>query len=147
MMAAALPESIESKIERVPESGCWLWTGGVIATGYGRTWHRGASSAVHRVVYELLRGPIPTGLEIHHLCRVRCCVNPAHLEPVTHRENCLRSMDRHANALKTHCPRGHEYSGDNLGRDFRGDRVCRACYRLFPNGPRTNPSKRSVNNV
>jgi hypothetical protein len=78
---------------RVDESGCWIFTGALSTSGYGRV-GRGARAEglaqTHRVTYEHLVGPIPEGLDIDHLCRVRACCNPAHLEPVTRRENCLR---------------------------------------------------------
>ncbi|MGI9502698.1 MAG: HNH endonuclease [Geminicoccaceae bacterium] len=84
----------------------------------------------HRVSYEALVSAIPEGLELDHLCRVRCCVNPIHLEPVTTRTNNLRGNGIAAmNALKTHCPRGHPYSGEHLYVCSRGHRHCRTCGR------------------
>ncbi len=85
---------------------------------------RGAKKPyVHRYVYELLVGPIPDGFDIDHLCRVRNCVNPEHLEAVTHRENMLRGDTlAAANAAKTHCPKGHALDG----RDTHG-RYCTTC--------------------
>lgn len=86
---------------------------------------------VHRFVYELLRAPIPDGLELDHLCRNHPCVNPAHLEPVTHRENMMRGETFGAvNAAKTHCDNGHEFNTANTrlvrrGRSIR--RECRPC--------------------
>jgi hypothetical protein len=83
---------------------------------------------VHRVVYEALVKPIPVGLVLDHLCRVRHCVNPAHLEPVTQRENVLRGETAPAaNKAKTHCVRGHPFSGQNLILRKSGVRECRTC--------------------
>lgn len=76
-----------SKIEPQPD-GCWLWTASCGRGGYGQVWHGGTMARAHRVVYLLVTGsPIPDGLELDHLCRVRHCVNPEHLEPVTRQEN------------------------------------------------------------
>lgn len=86
--------------------------------------------SVHTVAYELLVGPIPKGLEPDHLCRVRACVRPSHIEPVTPRENVRRGTSPVAmNAAKTHCPKGHPYAGTNLvlrGK-LKRNRVCRIC--------------------
>jgi hypothetical protein len=81
----------------------------------------------HRFSYEAYVGPIGAGLHIDHLCRVRSCVNPKHLEPVTQRVNTLRGEGRAALQLRvTHCPRGHEYTPDNIYL-WRGHRACRTC--------------------
>lgn len=83
------------KVERV-EDGCWLWTASLTGDGYGRIslgGKFGPMGLAHRVAYELLVGPIPEGLELDHLCRVRRCVNPEHLEPVTHAENVRRAQE------------------------------------------------------
>lgn len=106
-------------------SPCVLWPGEQTDNGYGRAWFAGQRSTAHRIAYEVVRGPIPLGSRIDHLCRQRLCVNPFHLEPVSHRENCQRAA-----AFKTHCPRGHAYAGDNL-RVYQGRRFCRACHRIL----------------
>ena len=105
---------------------CWIWQGPIDRTGYGRVSpHQGA----HRVVYEALIGPIPAGLQIDHLCRVRCCVNPEHMEPVTSAENTRRGI--WPSSLKTHCVNGHEYTPENTyirpSHKRSGKRGCRRC--------------------
>lgn len=79
------------KIMPVTESGCWLWTHGLDVGGYAKFFDGKRSVSGHRYLYEHLVGKIPDGFELDHLCRVRCCVNPRHLEPVTRSENLLRS--------------------------------------------------------
>lgn len=109
----------------VDRNGCWLWTGSLDTDGYANSRNDGL---VHRAVYRELIGPIPDGHELDHLCRVRNCVNPEHLEPVTHRENVLRGEGVAAIAARAvECPQGHPYSGRNLVVFADGKRRCRAC--------------------
>lgn len=122
-----LPERIADKIVPEPNSGCWLWTGCGTPSGYGSAYWSGRLNRAHRLIYEILRGPIPEGLQIDHLCRVRCCVNPDHLEPVTHLENVRRG----SRATKTHCIRGHLLSGKNLRNCKNGWRRCRTCRQFL----------------
>lgn len=118
------------KVSPEPNSGCWLWTANVNTEGYARFWDGAIHTVAHRWAYERFVGPIPDGLQLDHLCRVRCCVNPAHMDPVKPRENTLRSNSLTAiHAAKTHCRRGHEFSPINT-RHYRGTRQCRACYRI-----------------
>ena len=109
--------------------GCWLWTGVVNPNGYGIVGMGRRQAAVHRVYYELVMGDIPDDLVLDHLCRIRNCCNPAHLEPVTHVVNCLRGISPAAeHAKKTHCVNGHEFNDRNTywRIDGRG-RQCRRC--------------------
>lgn len=117
-----------------PNSGCWFWTGAWDRQGYGNTMLPGRRFiGVHRLAYQLAHGEVAEGLDIDHLCRVRCCVNPLHLEAVSHRENMLRGNTFSARfAAKTHCSKGHELTGDNVwayGPD-RHWRKCRTCNRV-----------------
>jgi hypothetical protein len=100
---------------------CWVWTGAIYsATGYGSF----VATTAHRWAYVNLVGPIPDGLHIDHLCRVRSCCNPDHLEPVTQAEN-----NRRQAAAQTHCLHGHEYTAANTYLDGKGYRRCRVCVR------------------
>ena len=108
---------------------CWLWVG-FLRDGYGSMLLDGKRSGVHRISYQWLVGPIPDGLQLDHLCRVRNCVNPEHLEPVTQRVNILRGRGAAVGNLeKTECPRGHAYAGENLRVYSGGGRECAACGR------------------
>jgi hypothetical protein len=78
----------------VDQKGCWIWKGAVHATGYGQIKWKGQSTVAHRVVYELTKGAIPKGLYLDHLCSVKLCVNPEHLEPVTQKVNIQRAWNR-----------------------------------------------------
>ena len=117
-------ERIMARIEREPNSGCWIWMGATNGKGYAQLGIAGKTKSAYKVLYESLVGPIPDGLEMDHLCRVRCCVNPAHMEPVTHQENCRRVA-----SLITHCPKGHEFTPENSYWN-RGARACRKCNNI-----------------
>ena len=107
--------------------GCWEWTACRTRSGYGNIGMGDRVLFAHRVAYELCVGPIPPGLTLDHLCRNRGCVNPAHLEPVTMRENLRRGMSPVGiEARTTHCPRGHAYDQENT-EVRRGRRHCRLC--------------------
>lgn len=111
---------------------CWLWRGNKHPdSGYARIWFdRHDDRLAHRVAFEWARGAIPDGLVLDHICRVRHCVNPDHLEPVTSGENVLRGISASAiNARKTHCLRGHEFTRENTWTSRRGERHCRECTR------------------
>ena len=130
------------KISPEPNSGCWLWAAYVNRAGYAQMGVGNKSDGskrkvnAHRVSYELHTGPIPVGLEIDHKCRVRCCVNPDHLEAVTHQENVRRGIAGDVagarERAKTHCKYGHPFSGENLRPKSggKGHRRCRECGRI-----------------
>ncbi len=122
-----------------PNSGCWLWTASVYPSGYGQiVLPQQQHKHAHRLSYEYFVGPIPEGLDLDHLCRVRSCVNPKHLEPVSRSENIRRGlapgMGAARNLAKTHCPHGHEYTEKNtyIGKNPSGkpNRNCRECSRI-----------------
>ena len=119
----ALLERIQSKYAE-DENGCWIWNAARDRHGYGHIkvgGRLGRLLRAHRVAYELLVGPIPEGLQLDHLCRVRSCINPAHLEPVTSGENTRRSPWNSA----THCRNGHARPIDSPA----GRRRCLVCHR------------------
>lgn len=136
-------------VQPEPNTGCWLWEGGDRGQGYGafKIDTKRAISA-HRASYQLHKGPIPDGLTIDHLCRVRCCVNPDHLEAVTAVVNVKRGEYRKGLALggaangrrqqaRTHCKRGHEFTPENTGTQTSAkgtpSRYCKACKGNFAN--------------
>ena len=129
LVSALLEERFRCKVEITTEEACWIWTASVDGSGYGKYLRDGRLVGAHRVAYEVVVGPIPDGLEIDHLCKVRNCVNPAHMEAVTHRENTLRS-DSPVVALysETHCSKGHEWTEENTYIK-KGGRECRICRR------------------
>lgn len=112
----------------VSTEDCWLYArGGLNSDGYATLAHKGKTYLLHRVMYENFVGKIPPGLVVDHLCRVRRCINPSHLEPVTNKENVLRGEGLTAlNARRTHCIRGHEFDPTNT-RTNKGKRYCRTC--------------------
>lgn len=121
-----------SKVDIDPETGCWNFRGWRDKAGYGRISQgrvADGSISTHRFAYRLWVGEIPAGLQLDHLCRNTSCCNPAHLEPVTGRENLLRGETFQAhNAAKTHCPQGHPYDESNTYVvKPRNLRACRAC--------------------
>ena len=125
-LAVTLLDRIEAKYIPEPMSGCWLWIGALDPGrrgGYGMISVKGKIQRAHRVVYELLCGPIPEGLELDHRCHVRSCVNPWHLRPVTHQENVRSALPR---SRPTLCARGH--SDWVLSTGSGGlERRCRTC--------------------
>ncbi len=129
-----IPSRVTDNIHYEPNSGCWLWAGWG-STRYGRMYHPDTKKKItaHRFIYEETRGDIPEGKELDHLCRNTWCVNPSHLEPVTHIENVRRGVRKNPNGYgshnrnKTHCPQGHEYSLENTYIHKDGSRDCVTC--------------------
>lgn len=123
-----LLRKIFDKIKVNPQSGCWEWTGAKQWGGYGIIVWEDRSRLAHRIIFQLLVSGIPSDLHCDHLCRVRHCVNPAHIEIVTNKVNVLRGKGAPAqNARKTHCSLGHPLSGENLYLDSKGGRECKTC--------------------
>lgn len=113
-----------------PQGGCWEWTRPVNSWGYGQTTANGKRKAIHRLVYELFFGELPEfngdgdSIVIDHICRNKICVNPMHLQAITHTENAVLGRLRN-----THCPHGHAFEGENLRITPQGWRKCRTCER------------------
>lgn len=133
----SLEQLLEKSTYRDPNSGCWVWTGSVCVDGYGkaRNSHLPKETLAHRMSWHIRYGEIPAGTEIDHLCKVRCCVNPDHLQAVPHSENVRRGdyKTNHRNRIKTHCKRGHVLDGENLlVETYDGIRMrkCRECRRM-----------------
>jgi hypothetical protein len=157
------PDRFWSKVDRAAPDECWIWTGSRRKTGYGtflvpRDGARVRGVVAHRWAYESMAGPIPAGYEIDHLCRVRECVNPCHLEAVTRKMNNDRKINpppfrltrdpmpmpvpdltvpkrerREVTVFRTHCRNGHEYAVTGfvvrgLTRRGKPARTCAACY-------------------
>jgi hypothetical protein len=125
---------VQFECEVFPENGCMFWISAKDSDGYpvfttakrltARRWER---VSAYRWIYERLRGPISNKFELDHLCKVKHCVNPDHLEAVTHAENVKRGS---AARLKTHCKNGHPFSEENTIIWADGTRRCRQCYRV-----------------
>lgn len=126
-------EVLQRHIIPVTESGCWLWESSENPQGYGQLTFKKQHYSAHCFSYELYRGAIPEGMTLDHLCRVRCCVNPDHLEVVTNKVNILRGIGVTArNSRKTHCKHGHEFTPENTYiYKYRatGGRACLICRR------------------
>ena len=127
MMKQSVQERWAAKVVARSVDECWIWQAYTCRKGYGQFKVDGRMVKAHRWSYEHFVGPIPDGLELDHLCRVRNCVNPAHLEAVTHAENVRRGESGKNQRAKTHCPQGHPYAGENLYVYPDGRRNCRTC--------------------
>jgi len=119
-----LADRFWAKVTKTPS--CWLWTGAKV-DGYGVIKVAGQTLYAHRVAHELLKGPIPEGKQIDHVCRNRACVrqDAEHCEAVTQQVNIARAVA--LRPKQTHCLRGHEYTEANTLR-HRNGRACRACH-------------------
>ena len=126
-----LPAHIREKFHF--ENECWVWHGAVgnsRRNKYGVVGVKGRNRQATHVVYEIMVGPIESGLVIDHLCRNTLCVNPAHLEPVTRRENMERGQHANGLSLQTHCSRGHEFAVTGMTMRIRPvgpQRICHVC--------------------
>ena len=116
----------------IDENGCWNWTGGKKGGGYAQFALDRKPVSGHRFIYDYFNGDLDPRLTIDHLCRNVACVNPAHLEQVTMKENVLRSPTAPPaiNKRKTHCIHGHPLQGDNLYVDSKEQRKCKECTRI-----------------
>jgi HNH endonuclease len=131
---ASLDDLYERAIP-IPFCGCWVWDRGLNGAGYGETvlgprqpGTTGRRRFVHVVAYEMVNGLVPPGLELDHLCRVRACFNPSHLQAVTHAVNLFRGATiMHRRKAQTVCKRGHPLNGHNLILRKGGRRNCRIC--------------------
>lgn len=125
-----IADRLWTRVEKT--DGCWLWTGPTASNGYGRlavtVEGRRTTIGAHRASYELLVGPVADDLDLDHLCRVRNCVRPNHLEPVPSRVNTMRGTAPTAiNAARTACVHGHDFTVANTIRLSDGRRRCRTC--------------------
>jgi hypothetical protein len=121
-----------AKVDRDHPSGCWLWTASTDPAGYGRFSTNEIalpSTLAHRIAYTWIEGEIPEGLVLDHLCRTPACVNPAHLDPVSHGENTRRGV--RWNSHKTKCKHGHPFDEANTYVHANGKRSCRICRRRW----------------
>ncbi len=129
-------ERFWAKVDKGGPDECWLWTSALTTQGHGVFSLNSKTVSAHRLSYEWLVGPIPVGLEVDHRChsndptcmggvscRHRRCVNPRHLEPVTH----LVNVRRGSKTRQTHCKHGHERTQANTIIDRVGYRLCRIC--------------------
>lgn len=106
---------------------CWIWQAYISKNGYAKFGYDGVVCYAHRFIYEYFHGQICPDLELDHLCRNRACVNPVHLEQVSHTENMKRGLGGINNKIKTHCPKGHPYTPENIYRNKGKWRICRSC--------------------
>lgn len=154
--ARSAADRLWKRVQKGLDSECWLWLGSIDnRTGYGQIGDtkngKKGVSRVHRVAYEDQYGPIPQGFDVDHNCHteecgktgVEClhrrCVNPSHLDAVSHQRNMIRdgSTIVGRNAAKTHCPQGHEYNEQNTYYYSTG-RICKICSGVTGKGQKKN---------
>lgn len=121
--------SIRKFLEKcsVDKKSCWLWTGQLDQEGYGKVTFVRQGTSTHRLSFRIFRGEVPKGFQLDHLCRVRNCFNPFHLEIVTALENVRRAID----FKKTHCKRGHKFNVKNTYIAPNGQRLCKRCHKIL----------------
>jgi hypothetical protein len=124
-----LPKRFTDKFTINEETDCWEWQASKNVGGYGQFYYCGGPKVAHKVAYELMVGKVPQGLQLDHLCRVRYCCNPRHLEVVTSGENTRRGDNWQRD--KTHCKHGHEFNNKNTYiRPGTTRRDCKKCKYL-----------------
>lgn len=126
--------AVWKNIHPEPNSGCWLWSAYINPDGYGRGYpvKNGRLVMAHRITWEAMMGrAVQEGHELDHLCRVRACCNPAHLEEVSHKTNVLRGESLPSlNAAKTHCKRGHLLHPEDCYAPKGSGRLCKKCHKI-----------------
>ena len=134
-----IPAKLKARIS-ITDSGCWEWSGSRFPNGYGRVQRKLPSGRrelyAHRFIYSLMVGPIPDDQELDHLCHNRPCVNPSHLEAVSHQENRVRALWKENGLPQSlYCSKGHELAAVGT-YTWGSSRVCRACRKSFDAGYR-----------
>lgn len=130
-----------SRWKRFP---CLIWTGHLSKIGYASTRFRGIQCLAHRAAYVKAKGEIPDGLELDHLCGNRACIQPEHLDPVTHAVNVRRGKAAELKRAITSCPHGHKYIAANTVIDKKGKRGCKTCNVIHARAYRKRKKEKSV---
>ena len=119
----SLQTLIQERSVAEPLSGCWLWTFAPNSAGYGNISYQDKRMGAHRASHISFNGAIPESYDVHHVCNNRICVNPAHLEAVTHSVNMKAQKPR---KRKAECVNGHSLTLENV-YEWKGNRGCRTC--------------------